>query len=110
MAVAVEVAFHGPSATMENYNKSLKLMGTSPGGKHPDPSCLFHWATESGGGVHVTDVWKTKEAFEAFDAAKLGPLGCRGGHAQAAGQVRRDWQHPDRRKLDPLINAPGVSR
>lgn len=75
MAVAVEAAFHGPGATVENYKKALTLMGVSPGGKHPDPSCLFHWMTESGGGVHVTDVWTTKEAFEAFNTAKIGPLG-----------------------------------
>jgi hypothetical protein len=79
MAVAIEAAFNGPGATMENYKKALTLMGTSPGGKHPDPSCLFHWATESGGGVHVTDVWKTKEAFEAFNAAHIGPEGAKAG-------------------------------
>jgi hypothetical protein len=79
MAVAVEVAFHGQGATLEKYEKTLTLMGTSPGGKHPDPSCLFHWATESGGGVVVTDVWTTKEAFEKFAADKIGPLGTEAG-------------------------------
>lgn len=73
MAVAVEVAFHGQGATLENYKKGLTLMGATPGGPHPDPSCLFHWATESGGGVHVTDVWKTKEAFETFATTKVEP-------------------------------------
>ena len=45
MAVAVEAAFRGPGATVENYKKALTLMGVSPGGKHPDPSCLFHSMT-----------------------------------------------------------------
>jgi hypothetical protein len=71
MTVAVEVAFHGHGATLENYKKSLTLLGATPGGPHPDPSCLFHWAAETGGGVHVTDVWKTKQAFETFAADKL---------------------------------------
>jgi hypothetical protein len=71
MTVAVEVAFHGQGATLENYKKSLTLLGATPGGTHPDPSCLFHWAAEVGGGVHVTDVWTTKQAFETFAADKL---------------------------------------
>ena len=71
MTVAVEVAFRGQGATLENYEKSLKLLGATSGGPHPDPSCLFHWAAEVGGGVQVTDVWKTKQAFDAFAADKL---------------------------------------
>jgi hypothetical protein len=73
MAVAVEVTFHERDA-LENYMKSLKLLGCTPGGPHPDPNCLFHWAADSSDGVHVTDVWKTKDAFEAFATDKLGPV------------------------------------
>jgi hypothetical protein len=73
MAIAVEVTFRGHGATIENYKKGLTLLGTAPGGRHPDPRCLFHWATEEGGGVTVTDVWETKEAFDTFAAEKLGP-------------------------------------
>jgi len=75
MAVAVEVAFRGPGSTLDKYTKTLTLMGVVPGGPHPDPSCLFHWATESGDGITVTDVWTTREAFEKFAAEKIGPLG-----------------------------------
>jgi hypothetical protein len=73
MAVAVKVIFHDQDA-LENYKKSLALLGVTSGGSHPDPSCLFHWATESGGGVTVTDVWTTQEAFEAFAAGPLGSV------------------------------------
>jgi hypothetical protein len=74
MAVAVEVTFHEQDA-LDNYKKSLTLLGATPGGPHPDPGCLFHWATViGGGGVAVTDVWKTKEAFETFATDKLGPV------------------------------------
>jgi hypothetical protein len=66
MAIAVEVNFNGHGATMENYFKGLKILGGTPEGPHPDPACLFHWITEAGGGLRVTDVWKSKAAFEAF--------------------------------------------
>jgi hypothetical protein len=71
MTIAVDVTFHGQGATLENYKKGLTVMGTSPGGHHPDPNCLFHWANEIGGGVHVTDVWKSRETFEVFAEGKL---------------------------------------
>jgi hypothetical protein len=71
MAIAIDCTFHGQGATLENYKKGLADMGVAPGGHHPDPNCLFHWATDEGGGIHVTDVWKSKEAFEAFAAGPL---------------------------------------
>jgi hypothetical protein len=66
MAIAVEVTFTGPGATLENYIKSLKILGAVPEGPHPDEDCLFHWVTESGGGLHVTDVWTSQAEFEDF--------------------------------------------
>jgi hypothetical protein len=30
MAIAIEAAFHGPGATMDNYFKSLEILGTAP--------------------------------------------------------------------------------
>ena len=66
MAIAVEVNFNGHGATLENYLKGLKILGGTPGGPHPDPNCLFHWITEAGGGLRVTDVWTSKDKFEAF--------------------------------------------
>ena len=66
MAVAVEVTFNGKGATLENYFKSLAILGATPEGPHPDPGCLFHWMTETGGGFRVIDVWQTKGQWEAF--------------------------------------------
>ena len=74
MAIAVEVTFHGQGATLENYLKSIAEMGATPGGPHPDPGCLFHWVTELGGGLRVTDVWTTQEQFQKFAAEKIGPV------------------------------------
>jgi hypothetical protein len=75
MAIAVEVAFHGQGATIENYFKSIEIMGATPEGRHPDPGCLFHWVTEIGGGFQVTDVWQTREQFEQFVRDQVGPVG-----------------------------------
>jgi hypothetical protein len=75
MAIAVEVSFHGQGATLENYFETIKAMGTGPEGVHPDPGCLFHWARGDSSGVHVTDVWTTREAFEKFAAEQIGPKG-----------------------------------
>src|SRR5262249_53971340 len=47
MAVAIQVDFTGTGATLENYFKSLKLLGTVPEGQHPDKDCLFHWITQT---------------------------------------------------------------
>jgi hypothetical protein len=43
MAVALELSYNGPGATSANYNQLLQRLGVSPGGRHPDPDCLFHW-------------------------------------------------------------------
>jgi hypothetical protein len=75
MAIAVEVAFHGQGATLENYFKSLEIMGATPEGRHPDPGGLFHWVTGIGGGFQVTDVWQTREQFEQFVRDQVGPVG-----------------------------------
>jgi len=74
MAIAAELSFHGQGATLANYDKAIEIMGATPGGPHPDPGCLFHWAAEIGGGYRVTDVWKTKEQFETFAAETIGPV------------------------------------
>lgn len=73
MAIAVKVTFEGEGATLENYHESVKILGGTPGGPHPDPGCLFHWVTEIDGGVRVTDVWQTKEQFEKFAQEKIRP-------------------------------------
>jgi hypothetical protein len=75
MAIAVEAAFHGQGATIENYFKAIEIMGATPEGRHPNPGCLFHWVTEVGGGFQVTDVGQTREQFEQFARDQIGPVG-----------------------------------
>ena len=66
MAIAVELTY--PGATVEEYKKILSDAGITAGGSHPDPECLFHWATEVAGGFRVTDVWTSREKWDAFEA------------------------------------------
>ena len=74
MAVAFELSFNGHDATIEKYFAAIQIMGTVPGGKHPDPQCLFHWVRDTGGGFQVTDVWTSAEAFQHFAETKIGPV------------------------------------
>ena len=79
MAIAVEVTFQGDGATLENYLKSIEIMGTGPEGTHPDPGCLFHWIESTDDGLRVTDVWKEREQFENFAEKQIGPVGAQTG-------------------------------
>jgi hypothetical protein len=74
MAIAVEVSAHGPGATMDNYFELLKRMGTSPEGRHPDASCLFHWIREEPNGYVVTDVWTDRASLDKFVEEKVTPI------------------------------------
>jgi hypothetical protein len=71
MAVAVVMDFEG--ATLDQYDQVIEKMGfkaTGPGA----PGGLFHWVTRTDSGIRVTDVWATREQFEAFAADKIGPI------------------------------------
>ena len=71
MAVAVVMEFNG--ATLAQYDQIIDLMGLNPRGAGP-PGSLFHWVAETPGGMLVTDVWESKEAYERFAAEKIGPF------------------------------------
>lgn len=70
MAVAIEMEFAG--ATLEQYDEVIGLMGFEPGGAGA-PDALFHWAAKTDDGIKVVDVWKSREAFDAFAEAQIGP-------------------------------------
>ena len=74
MAVAVEMSFEGPGATLQNYFEAIQKMGEAPEGPHPDPACLFHWVTEHGNGFRVADVWKSQADFQHFADTQIGPV------------------------------------
>ncbi len=71
MAVAVVLDFEG--ATLEQYDQVIEKMSLTPEGPGA-PGGLFHWVTATDSGIRITDVWETKEQFEAFGAAQLAPV------------------------------------
>lgn len=71
MAVGVVLEFDG--ATLDQYDAVLERMGYSSGGEGP-PGALFHWVTQTEGGIRVTDVWTDRDGFERFAEEKIGPL------------------------------------
>ena len=70
MAVGVVMTFEG--ATLEQYDQVLAKLGLGPGASAP-PGGLFHWVAATDTGIRVTDVWETKEQFEAYSASQIGP-------------------------------------
>ncbi len=71
MAIAVQLDFTG--STLAQYDQVVDKMGFRPGGTG-GPGGLFHWVTQTGDGIRVIDVWKSKEAFEKFSQEKIGPI------------------------------------
>ena len=71
MAIAVQLDFAG--STLAQYDQVIQKMGFRPGGTGA-PDLLSHWVTKTADGIRVTDVWKSKEAFEEFARDKIGPI------------------------------------
>jgi hypothetical protein len=61
MAVAIEMKFRG--ATAAQYDQKLDKAGLSPGGATP-PGAIAHWVAETDDGLHIVDVWESREAFD----------------------------------------------
>ena len=78
MAVAIIMEFAG--TTLEQYDEINKKMGLTPGGPGPAGS-ISHWATATDNGLQVTDVWESREQFDAFVQEKIGPLSIEVGFA-----------------------------
>jgi hypothetical protein len=76
MAVAIEMTFEG--ATAEQYEQVLELMGLAPGRPTP-PGALFHWMTVTDSGLHIVDVWESREVFDQFAAEQIGPYSAQAG-------------------------------
>ncbi len=70
MTIAVQLDFTG--GTLAQYDQVIKKMGFRSGGPG-GPGGLFHWVTKSADGIRVTDVWKSKEAFEKFSKEQIEP-------------------------------------
>jgi hypothetical protein len=71
MPVAIVMDF--PGGTLEQYDEVIAKMGLTPGGPGA-PGGLFHWATATDDGIRVTDVWESREQFDAFSESTIGPI------------------------------------
>ena len=71
MAIAVVLEFRG--ATLDQYDEVIERMGFQPNGAGA-PGGLFHWVAQTDDGLRVTDVWESREIFDAFAAEKIGPI------------------------------------
>jgi hypothetical protein len=76
MAVGVVLDF--PGGTLEQYDEVIRLMGLERGKPLP-PGGVFHWVTATADGIRVTDVWDTREQFEAFAQEQIGPYSAQAG-------------------------------
>ena len=70
MPVAIEMKFNG--ATLDQYDAILEKMGLTPGGAGP-PGALFHWAAKTDDGMHIVDVWESRDVFDRFAQERIGP-------------------------------------
>ena len=79
MAIAVQQDF--PGGTLAQYDQVVQKKGFHPGGPGA-PGGLFHWVTKTDSGIRVVDVWESRDQFEKFAAAKIGPLTAQAGITQ----------------------------
>jgi hypothetical protein len=70
MPVAIEMMFKG--ATLDQYDAIMEKMHLTPGGSTP-PDAIFHWVAKTDEGMHVVDVWESREAFDRFAQEQIGP-------------------------------------
>ena len=70
MAVGYEMRFE--SATLEQYDEILELMGLSESVAHVD-GAIFHWVAKTDDGLIVVDVWESNEHFNRFAEEQIGP-------------------------------------
>ncbi|GAA4028772.1 hypothetical protein GCM10023063_08040 [Arthrobacter methylotrophus] len=80
MAVAVSMEFNG--ATLAQYDEVIKKMGLTPGGPGPAGS-ISHWVSATENGMLVTDIWKSRELYEAFAKDQIGPFTVEAGFPDA---------------------------
>ena len=71
MPVAIVMKFEG--ATLDQYDQVIEKMGLTPGGAGA-PGSISHWVAANDDGIVVVDVWETREQYEAFADAQIGPF------------------------------------
>lgn len=76
MPIAVTMEFNG--ATTAQYDEVITKMGLTPGGPGPAGS-LSHWVAATDTGMFITDIWKSRELYDAFAKEQIGPFSMEAG-------------------------------
>lgn len=76
MAIAAILEF--PEATLKQYDEVLRKLHSTPGGLDT-AGRLFHWVARTGPGIRITDVWESREQFEAYYRDQVAPVAADGG-------------------------------
>jgi hypothetical protein len=63
---------------MEQYDQVIERMGLSRGGPGP-AGALSHWVVATDTGILVTDLWKSRELYDAFARDQIGPYSAEAG-------------------------------
>ena len=75
--MSILVRFTGaPSMSADKYDATMPAIEAS--GQFPPDGLAFHVAFESGGSFRVSEIWDSKEQFEAF-GHRLRPILAQGG-------------------------------
>jgi hypothetical protein len=76
MATAVIMEFNG--ATLAQYDQVIEKMGLTPGGPAP-AGAISHWVVATENGLLVTDLWQSRELYDAFAKEQIGPFSAEAG-------------------------------
>ena len=68
--MAILVYLHGPGVKPEQYDRVSELMDIE--NNKPEGN-IVHVAFFDGSGMHVSDVWESREHFDRFRQERLGP-------------------------------------
>ena len=60
-------------ATLAQYDQVIQRMGLVRGGPMPSGG-LSHWVTETADGLHICDLWESREQFDTFAEEQIGPF------------------------------------
>ncbi|MFD1211131.1 hypothetical protein ACFQ36_03615 [Arthrobacter sp. GCM10027362] len=71
MAVAAIMEF--PEGTLAQYDEAIRKLNFTPGGPGAAGG-LFHWVARTGNGIRITDVWQSREQFEAYYRDHVTPV------------------------------------
>lgn len=71
MAITALLVFKSDGDVRKIYDAVIDEMGVR---NNPPEGSIYHWCAPVKGGMLVCDAWETREQFERFAQAKIGPI------------------------------------